>query len=289
MGRACKSTIPLADSALANPLTYVFFDRRRQSYGARGDGISHVHSQTGIPAASDDPLCPQRNRPAVMAGGNPLTTFTMDPRGAAPSPASPVPNRFNSLRSFRSGRLCDLRRHIDWMAPKRKVCFRTHRDRQCRHLHHAGVMIPRTSPSMWCLQGSPWHSQSGVPAGSNRQGSGSRVLHRSLSPHRHLLPSIRTCNGAITETCGLGIRVFPLSKDRRTAGREGGVYRFFPNGRRIPATSPAISEFESTFRLRLVYNTTLGIVAGRYQAPNFAYIFPENLSIGAPPVTTELQ
>jgi large repetitive protein len=33
-----------------------------------------------------------------------------------------------------------------------------------------------------------------------------------------------------------------------------------------------------------VFNQTLGIVAGRYQAPNFTFIFPENLGIGTPPV-----
>ena len=33
-----------------------------------------------------------------------------------------------------------------------------------------------------------------------------------------------------------------------------------------------------------VFNQTLGIVAGRYQAPNFDFIFPENLAVGDPPV-----
>ncbi|HEY2363591.1 MAG TPA: hypothetical protein VGK36_20900, partial [Candidatus Angelobacter sp.] len=33
-----------------------------------------------------------------------------------------------------------------------------------------------------------------------------------------------------------------------------------------------------------VYNQTLGIIAGRYAAPNFTFIFPENLGVGDPPV-----
>jgi hypothetical protein len=229
------------------------------------------------PAAGDDPLCPQRNRPRDTSG-NPLTTFTMDPRGAAPSPASPLPTDSTAFAPFEVGDFVTYAGTLMDGPNGRFISAHT-------VIANVGIYTtPGDDPAYIAidvvLQGAPGIPNPGFPQEATAK---VRVEGFSTDPSRpiDIFAVDQDCNGVISERAPWAFE-FPVEQGPPTAGAKG-RYRFLPAGGAF-LPPPRNIGVRIDYPAPAVYNTTLGIVAGRYQAPNFTYIFPENLSIGAPPV-----
>ena len=229
------------------------------------------------PAAGDDPLCPQKNRPRDSSG-NALTTFTMDPRGAAPSPASPLPTDSTAFAPFEVGDFVTYAGTLMDGPNGRFISAHT-------VIANVGIYTtPGDDPAYIAidvvLQGAPGIPNPGFPQEATAK---VRVEGFSTDPSRpiDIFAVDQDCNGVISERAPWAFE-FPVEQGPPTAGAKG-RYRFLPAGGAF-LPPPRNIGVRIDYPAPAVYNTTLGIVAGRYQAPNFTYIFPENLSIGAPPV-----
>ena len=192
------------------------------------------------PAASDDPLCPQRNRPRD-GSGNPLTTFTMDPRGAAPSPASPVPTDSTAFAPFEVG---------DYVTYAGTLMDGPNGRFISAHTVIANVGIyttPGDDPAYIAidvvLQGAPGIPNPGFPQEATAK---VRVQGFSTDPSRpiDIFAVDQDCNGAIRERAAWAFE-FPVEQGPPTAGAKGAL-SLLPQRRRIPAAPP---QHRSTNRL----------------------------------------
>ncbi len=90
------------------------------------------------------------------------------------------------------------------------------------------------------------------------------------------------CNGVDTQRLPFWISNFPVDPGPPTgAVKDAGV-----SVRRAETLPPAMvigAEISADFKA--IANPTLNILTDQYQAPNFEFIFAENLGIGNPPVT----
>ena len=229
------------------------------------------------PALGSDPLCPQKNRPHD-GSGNFLSTFTMDPRGATPSPASPAPTDSTAFAPFEVGDYVTYSGTLMDGPGGRFISAHT-------VIANLGIYTtPGDNPAYIAidvvLQGAPGIPNPGFPQEATAK---VRVEGFSTDPSRpiDIFAIDQDCNGAITERAPWAFE-FPVEQGPPTAGSKG-RYRFLPNGGAFLPPSRNIG-VRIDFPAPAVYNTALGILAGRYQAPNFTFIFPENLSVGAPPV-----
>jgi len=228
------------------------------------------------PSMGDDPLCPQKNRPRGSSGF--LTAFTMDPRGAFPSPASPTPTDSTAFAPFEVG---------DYVTYAGTLMDGPNGKFISAHTIIANVGIYTTSgdsPAYIAidvvLQGAPGIPNPGFPQEATAK---VRVEGFSTDPSRpiDIFAIDQDCNGTVAERAPWAFE-FPVEQGPPTTGLKG-RFRFLPNGGAFLPPSRNIG-VKIDFPAPAVYNSALGIMAGRYQAPNFTFIFPENLSVGAPPV-----
>jgi hypothetical protein len=89
------------------------------------------------------------------------------------------------------------------------------------------------------------------------------------------------CNGMVKERAPWAFE-FGVEPGPPTLGKKG-RFRYRPAGGNFLPPARVVG-VKIDFPEPAVYNQALGIVAGRYQAPNFEFIFPENLAVGDPPV-----
>ena len=229
------------------------------------------------PATSDDSLCPQKNRPRD-ASGNYTTNFTMDPRGAAPSPASPNPTDPTVFAPFEIG---------DYVTYAGTLMEGSNGKFISAHTVIANVGIyttPGDVPAYVAidvvLQGAP-----GIPNPAFPQEATAKVRVEGFStdPSRpvDIFAIDQDCNGNVKERAPWAFE-FAVEPGPPTVGKKG-RFRFLPAGGSFLPPSRNVG-VKIDYPEPAVFNQTLGIVAGRYQAPNFDFIFPENLAVGDPPV-----
>ncbi|HEX3153224.1 MAG TPA: hypothetical protein VHV32_01305, partial [Candidatus Angelobacter sp.] len=230
------------------------------------------------PATGDDPLCPQKNRPRD-ASGNYSMNFTMDPRGAFPSPASPNPTDPTVFAPFEVG---------DYVTYAGTLLDGSGGKFISAHTIIANVGIyttPGDVPAYVAidvvLQGAP-----GIPNPAFPQEATAKVRVEGFStdPSRpvDIFAIDQDCNGAVTERSPNWAFEFTVEPGPPTLGKKG-RFRFRPAGGSFLPPSRNVG-VKIDYPDPAVFNPKLGIVAGRYQAPNFTFIFPENLAVGDPPV-----
>src|SRR3954469_7721594 len=230
------------------------------------------------PATGDDPLCPQKNRPRD-ASGNYSMNFTMDPRGAFPSPASPNPTDPTVFAPFEVG---------DYVTYAGTLLDGSNGKFISAHTVIANVGIyttPGDVPAYVAidvvLQGAP-----GIPNPAFPQEATAKVKVEGFStdPSRpvDIFAIDQDCNGNLTERSPNWAFEFTVEPGPPTLGKKG-RFRFRPAGGSFLPPSRNVG-VKIDYPDPAVFNQKLGIVAGRYQAPNFDFIFPENLAVGDPPV-----
>jgi len=228
------------------------------------------------PAAGDDPLCPQKNRP--RDGSNFKMNFTMDPRGVAPSPASPNPTDPTVFAPFEVG---------DYVTYAGTLMEGNGGKYISAHTIIANVGIyttPGDVPAYVAIdvveQGAP-----GIPNPAFPQEATAKVRVEGFStdPSRpvDIFAIDQDCNGVIKDRAPWAFE-FTVEPGPPTLGKKG-RFRFRPAGGGFLPPSRNVGVVID-YPAPQVFNQTLGIVAGRYQAPNFTFIFPENLAVGDPPV-----
>jgi hypothetical protein len=227
------------------------------------------------PAAGDDPLCPQRNRP--QGNGGYLMNFTMDPNGAAAGNFS-QPTDSTAFAPFEVG---------DYVSYAGTVMENNGSRYISAHTIIANVGIytaPGDDPAYVAidvvLQGA-----AGIPNPAFPQETTAKVKVEGFStdPSRpvDIFAVDQDCNGAVKERAPWAFE-FGVEPGPPTLGKKG-RFRYRPAGGNF-LPPPRVVGVKIDFPEPAVYNQALGIIAGRYQAPNFDFIFPENLAVGDPPV-----
>ena len=254
------------------------------------------------PAAGDDPLCPQSNRPKG-SDGNYLTTFTTDiPAGwEFMTPPDYASNGSNALvmAPFEVG---------DYVTYNGHLSTDDNGDFILAHGVIANVGIftqPGTQPTYVAIDvmllgvaGAP------VPFLPQEATVRTRIEGFTTDPSSFVMLSaldVDPCNGQITERFYDMVAVDPglppagaAAAPGRGVGAVAGRWRWRPNSegaflpptRMLKATSINGQYFDwNTGDSR----TPAGIEAGIYAAPNFEFLFAENLGVGNPPVPNNFQ
>ena len=280
-----------------------------------------VHAATGYPMCiprsdpfneGDDPLCPQTNRPRAPdcrslgapfpaflqpADGQFCKTFVMQPPGtpALPCPAygkcAPTPTDPTRQAPFEVGDFVDLQGTLKVDAKGTYISAHT-------VINHTGIYTaPGTMPAYIAIE-------------ALVQGTSSQPM---LNLPQEATSKIKV-EGFTTDPTSLvdisAVDVDPLTgaqTDRwlGTANPSGppvlGRFRFVPNaGAYLPATREVrvVSRtlcgdpFYACVSASVVQSEPLpanGLLAGQYHAPNFEFIFAENLILGDPVVSANLQ
>ncbi len=228
------------------------------------------------PSVADDPLCPQKNRP--KNGSAYVMTFTMDPRGVMPSPASPTPTDPTVFAPFEVGDYVTYAGTLMDGNGGRYISAHT-------VIANVGIYttpgdVPAYVAIDVVLQGAP-----GIPNPAFPQEATAKVRVEGFStdPSRpvDIFAVDQDCNGVVKERAPWAFE-FTVEPGPPTIGKKG-RFRFLPAGGSFLPPSRNVG-VKIDYPEPAVFNQTLGIVAGRYQAPNFTFIFPENLAVGDPPV-----
>ena len=229
------------------------------------------------PSVADDPLCPQKNRP--KNGSAYLMKFTMDPRGVMPSPASPTPTDPTVFAPFEVGDYVTYAGTLMDGNGGRYISAHT-------VIANVGIYttpgdVPAYVAIDVVLQGAP-----GIPNPAFPQEATAKVRVEGFStdPSRpvDIFAIDQDCNGVVKERSPNWAFEFTVEPGPPTIGKKG-RFRFLPAGGSFLPPSRNVG-VKIDYPDPAVFNQTLGIVAGRYQAPNFTFIFPENLAVGDPAV-----
>ena len=219
------------------------------------------------PATGDDPLCPQKNRPHD-ASGNYAMNFTMDPRGAAPSPASPTPTDPTVFTPFEVG---------DYVTYAGTLMDGPNGKFISAHTIIANVGIyttPGDVPAYVAidvvLQGAP-----GIPNPAFPQEATAKVRVEGFStdPSRpvDIFAIDQDCNGNVKERAPWAFE-FAVEPGPPTVGKKG-RFRFLPAGGSFLPPSRNVG-VKIDYPEPAIFNEKLGIVAGRYQGAKFRFHFP---------------
>ena len=253
------------------------------------------------PAAQDDPDCPQKNRPKGP-DANYLTVLTMDPPicDDAGCPREPAPREVCA----ESGRTCtnplrmapfEVGDYVDYSGA---LITDEHGDLVAAHSVVANVGLftaPGTQPTYTAVD-VVLLGVGGVP-----------------DPFLPQEATVRSkLEGFTTDPTSLGVDLYAIDVDACTGqeswryyasaavdpggvlGAVAGRWRWTPNVD-APLLPPTRNMLAISWNgLYMDWNTGAsrtpsGIEAGRYLAPNFEFIFPENRGIGNPPVPSNFQ
>ena len=254
------------------------------------------------PATGNDPLCPQTNRPKG-ADGNYLTTFTTDiPAGwEFMTPGNYSPNGSNALvmAPFEVGDYVTYNGHLSTDANGSFVLA---------HGVSANVGIftqPGTQPTYVAIDvmllGVAGAPNPFLPQEATVR---TRIEGFTTDPSSFVMLSaldVDPCIGQIAERFYDMVPVDPglppagaAAPPGRGVGAVAGRWRWRPNSegaflpptRMLRATSINGQYFDWTTGNS---KTPAGIEAGIYSAPNFEFLFAENLGIGNPPVPNNFQ
>jgi hypothetical protein len=242
------------------------------------------------PASADDPLCPLKNRPKDPRGADFLRIFTMDP---AIDPVTNLPpTSFNGdpaqpptdPRVFAPLKIGDMITYVGeiFLDSNGKPYVLAHTISA-----NLGIFTtPGTDPAYVSidvlLQGT---GGVGNPVFPQEAGVRTRVEGFSTDPSRNVdVYAIDIdCNGVQTPRIPFWASGFPVDPGP-PAGAVKGRWRFRPAGGNFLPPSMVIGA-EISGGLKAIANPTLNILTEQYQAPDFNFIFAENLAVGGPPVT----
>lgn len=244
-----------------------------------------IRAETGFPmciprtdpSAGVDPLCPQRNRPRGANGY--LMNYTMDPNGTTASSTFPQPTDSTAFAPFEVG---------DYVTYSGTLMVNGSGEQYISaHTIIANVGIfttPGDDPAYVAidvlLQGAP-----GIPNPAFPQEATAKVRVEGFStdPSRpvDIFAVDQDCNGVVTDRAPWAFE-FTVEPGPPTLGKKG-RFRFVPTGGNFLPPARVVG-VQIDYPQPAIYNAALGIIAGRYVAPNFDFIFPENLAVGDPPV-----
>jgi hypothetical protein len=243
-----------------------------------------VRSNTGYPmclprtnpSTADDPLCPKANRPldATKPGGF-ATIINMAAPGVGPTdPTKQMPLKPGDYVTFAGVLAHDVTG--DYISAYQVLA-------------NVGVYTaPGTDPAYVAIdvieQGTGGVTNPQFP---QEDSSRLRVDGFSTDPSRSLsITAVDTdCRGVEVDRLPFWVSGLAVDQGPPT-GAVLGRFRFRPNsGPFLPPARDVRVSINGATR-PFVAN---GIVAGQYRAPDFTFIFPENLAIGNPPVPLNLQ
>lgn len=230
------------------------------------------------PAVGNDPLCPQKNRP--RGGSGYLMNYTMDPNGASASATFPQPTDSTAFAPFEVG---------DYVTYSGTLLLNSSGTQYISAhtiIDNVGIYTtPGDDPAYIAidvvLQGAAGIPNPAFPQEATAK---ARVEGFSTDPSRpvDIFAIDQDCNGVLTDRNPNWAFEFTVEPGPPTLGKKG-RFRFVPAGGNF-LPPPRVVGVQIDFPPPAIYNPALGIVAGRYQAPNFEFIFPENLAVGDPPV-----
>jgi hypothetical protein len=241
------------------------------------------------PLVADDPLCPQKNRPRDGAG-NVMRIFTMDPVIDPVSGLPPTSFNGDPLQPPTDPTVFAPLEVGDWLDIGGTILLDG--NGQPYILAHTitgniGIFtFPGTDPAYVAidvlLQGTGGVAN---PAFPQEAGIRTRVEGFTTDESRGIdVYAIDIdCNGVDTPRIPLWAANFPVDPGP-PFGAVRGRWRFRPNGGNFLPPAMVIGAAVSGGNM-LVWNPTLDILTDQYQAPNFEFIFAENLGIGTAPVT----
>lgn len=258
-----------------------------------------VRSETGYPmclprrgAADGDENCPQTNRPK-SANGNYLSSFTTDipPGWEFMTPADYTPNGSNALvmAPFEVGDHVTYSGHLSRDANGGEFIL--------AHAVTANVGIftqPGTQPTYVAIDATLL-GVGGAPDPNLPQEATvrTRIEGFTTDPSSFVMLSaidVDPCTGQETERWYDMVAVDPGAPIGAVAGR----WRWRPNSDAValpPTRMLRATSINGTYMNWDTFETTTpaGLAPGAYDAPNFEFIFPENLGIGNPPVPSNFQ
>ena len=258
-----------------------------------------IHAETGYPmclprtdpTVQDDPLCPQVNRPKG-SDGNYLTIIKMDApdfSGAVIDPASTCVSATNSQRCnpllmapFEVGDFIDYNGNLVVDAAGTYI-------NAWGAVNTIGLFTARgTQPAYTTIEAMVLGT-GGAPNPNLPQEAAVRTIMVGFTTDPTsfvdiFASDVDACTGDQTIRWYATVGVDPGPPTGTVAGR----FRWRPSKEKpfLPASRmlTVISENGMYFDENGVAGTPNGILAGYYTAPNFEFIFAENLGIGNPPV-----
>ncbi|HZS27516.1 MAG TPA: hypothetical protein VFB76_09820 [Candidatus Angelobacter sp.] len=229
------------------------------------------------PATGNDPLCPQRNRP--RNGSAYLMNYTMDPNGSTTSATFAQPTDSTAFAPFEVG---------DYVTYAGTLMVNSSGAQYISAhtiIDNVGIFTtPGDDPAYIAidvlLQGAPGIPNPAFPQEATAK---ARVEGFSTDPSRpvDIFAVDQDCNGVTTDRAPWAFE-FTVEPGPPTLGKKG-RFRFVPAGGNFLPPARVVG-VQIDFPPPAIYNPALGIIAGRYVAPDFTFIFPENLAVGDPPV-----
>ena len=251
------------------------------------------------PAAGDDPLCPQKNRPKGI-GGNYLTIFTMDQPDFAGAVIDP---KATCTTSRPGAQRCDPLLMTpfevgDYIAYSGNLVAEVDGTGAVtgQYMNSWGIIAnvgvltaPGTQPAYTAID-VMLLGTGGIPDPLLPQEAAvrTRIEGFTTDPTSFIdlfATDVDACTGAQTLRYYATLGVDNLVKLGRWRWRPNTDLAFLPPSRMLTA----ISENGEFFAADGVSGTSNGLRGGFYTAPNFDFIFPENLGIGKPPVPNNVQ
>jgi hypothetical protein len=255
-----------------------------------------IKTETGFPVCvprvdplvGDDPLCPRKNRPNDGAGGV-LRIFTMDPVIDPATGVAPIGFNGDPTQPATDPRVFAPLKVGDWVDVGGTLLLDSNGSPYVlAHTISANLGIytfPGTDPAYVAID-VILEGTGGVanPAFPQEAGIRTRMEGFSTDDSRGIdtYAIDLDCNGKDTIRLPLWAANFPVDPGPPT-GAVRGRWRFRPNGGNfLPAAMIVGASVSGS--VPAVWNPTLDILANQYQAPNFEFIFAENLGIGNPMV-----
>jgi hypothetical protein len=259
-----------------------------------------VRSRTGFPmcvprqdpAAGDDPLCPQSNRPIdPLSPTGFASIFTMQPPGQGPpSPLQQAPFEVGDFVDY-SGTLVR-----DGAEPLSGPLTPTDTTYISAWSVTANVAIwtwPGTDPAYIALDVTILGVGGIGIAGAVEATTRTKFEGFTTDPTRHVDLygiDVDACNGTISDRHWGAVDVDPGPPLGAVRGR----WRFAPPGRVLSLPPggtflPPTREVRAKVRFAAVTPAANGLLAGQYHAPIAEYLFPENAGVGTPIVANNFE
>jgi len=242
------------------------------------------------PLIAADPLCPQINRPKNGAGTDYLRIFTMDPLIDPATGLPPVGFNSDPTQPPTDPTVYAPLEIGDWVDVGGEILLDGNGQAYIlAHTITANVGIwtfPGTDPAYVAID-VILEGTGGVANPAFPQEAGIRTKMEGFTTDDSR--GIDTyaididCNGVDTIRLPLWAANFPVDPGPPT-GAVRGRWRWRPNGGNFLPPAMVVGAAVSG-SVPAVWNPTLGVLTNQYQAPNFEFIFGENLGIGNPMIT----
>ncbi|HET9837333.1 MAG TPA: hypothetical protein VFR84_03800 [Candidatus Angelobacter sp.] len=240
------------------------------------------------PLVADDPLCPQRNRPHDGTG-IPLRIWTMDPLIDPGTGLPPIGYNGDPTQPPTDPTVFAPLKVGDWVDFGGELLLDSNGQPYIlAHTFTANLGIftfPGTDPAYVAID-VILEGTGGAPNPAFPQEAGIRTKVEGFTTDDSR--GIDTyaididCNGKQTPRLPLWAANFPVDPGPPT-GAVKGRWRWRPNGGNFLPPAMVVGAAVSG-SVPTVWNPTLDILTNQYQAPNFEFIFAENLGIGNPMV-----